>query len=109
MIKYAKLINEETKQCEVGIGTNDEFYKSIGLIEMDVEYCDWNGSWYLTGYAPEKPEPSHDEVIKKQIQELEDKITQRNMRGAILGDEFAMNKITEIESEIAELRKQLED
>lgn len=52
---YAKIINEETKACEVGIGTNTDFYKSIGLSEMDVEQS-YNGSWYLKGYAPEKPQ-----------------------------------------------------
>lgn len=51
---YAKIINEETKQCEVGLGTNTEFYKSIGMSEMDVEQG-YDGQWYLTGYAPAKP------------------------------------------------------
>ena len=63
MLKYAKIINEETKQCEVGLGTNVEFYKSIGMTEMDVEQS-YNGFWYAEGYAPEKPEPTHDEVSK---------------------------------------------
>lgn len=53
MIKYAKVINNETKQCEVGTGTNAEFYKSIGMSEMDVEQS-YNGQWYLQGYAPKK-------------------------------------------------------
>lgn len=53
MIKYAKIINHETKLCEVGTGTNTEFYKSIGMTEMDVEQA-YNGQWYLSGYAPVK-------------------------------------------------------
>jgi hypothetical protein len=53
MIKYAKVINYETKQCEVGTGTNAEFYKSIGMTEMEVEQA-FNGSWYLAGYAPRR-------------------------------------------------------
>ena len=53
MIKYAKIINHETKLCEVGTGTNAEFYKSIGMTEMDVEQA-YNGQWYLEGYAPVK-------------------------------------------------------
>lgn len=52
---YAKIINEETKQCDVGIGTNAEYYKSIGMTEMDVEQA-YNGQWYVKGYAPEEPE-----------------------------------------------------
>lgn len=51
---YAKIINEETKACEVGLGTNVEFYRSIGMSEMEVEQA-YNGQWYLKGYAPEKP------------------------------------------------------
>ena len=54
MLKFAKIENEETKVCSVGIGTNTEFYRSIGMSEMEVEQA-WNGQWYLKGYAPEKP------------------------------------------------------
>lgn len=63
MKKYAKIINEETKQCEVGLGTNVTFYKSIGMVEMDVEEA-WNGAWYVAGYCPEKPAPTKEEIAK---------------------------------------------
>lgn len=102
MLKYAKIINEETKQCEVGVGTNIEFYQKIGMTELDVEQS-YNGSWYITGYAPAKPEPT----IQEQIIALENTITERNIRSAIQGDEFALNKISEVETQIEELRKLL--
>lgn len=51
---YAKIINEETKACEVGTGTNTAFYQSIGMSEMEVEQG-YDGQWYLKGYVPEKP------------------------------------------------------
>ena len=51
---YAKIENEETKQVSVGTGTNTAFYQSIGMVEMEVEQA-YDGSWYLKGYAPEKP------------------------------------------------------
>lgn len=51
---YAKIIDEKTKACSVGLGTNTEFYKSIGMSEMEVEQA-YDGQWYLKGYAPEKP------------------------------------------------------
>ena len=51
---YAIIINEETKQVSVGTGTNVEFYKSVGMSEMEVEQA-YDGSWYLKDYAPEKP------------------------------------------------------
>lgn len=66
MLKYAKIVNEETKQCDVGVGTNAQFYESIGMVEMDVEQA-YNGSWYLKGYTPKKA----DEVVKQErIEEL---------------------------------------
>lgn len=61
MKKYAKIINEETKLCEVGLGTNSKFYKSIGMTEMDVEQA-YNDLWYVKGYAPEKPIPTEEEI-----------------------------------------------
>ena len=54
MKKYARIVNEETKACEVGTGTNVEFYRSIGMSEMEVEQA-YDGSWYVKGFAPEKP------------------------------------------------------
>lgn len=105
MIKYAKLVNEETKEVEVGLGSNEQFYKSIGMTPMDVEQA-YTGVWYLKGYAPVKP---HNQEIKEQIDALESQITDRNVRGAILGDEFAINKLTQIEAQIEELRHQLEE
>ena len=67
MLKYAKIVKEQTKQCEVGLGTNAEFYKSIGMTEMDVEQA-YDGCWYVEGYAPSKPAPTHEEVSKMREQ-----------------------------------------
>lgn len=55
MIKYAKIIDETTKQCQVGTGTNVKFYQSIGMTEIDVEQA-YNGQWYVKGYAPAQPD-----------------------------------------------------
>ena len=107
MLKYAKIINEETKEVQIGVGVNDEYYDSIGMTEMEVEQA-YTGLWYLKGYAPQKPEPTPKEIIQAQINELEAQITDRNVRGAILGDEFALKKLQTIEDQIAELRQQLE-
>ena len=110
MLKYAKIINEDTKLCEVGSGnpekifeeriipeksheevipaeydeegnlikdeeiikvideeehteiiTVGDWYKSIGMTEMEVEQA-YNGSWYVAGYAPVKPATTHEEL-----------------------------------------------
>ena len=66
MKKYAKIINEETKACEVGLGTNTAFYASIGMEEMEVEQT-YNGNWYVKGYAPKKPQ---DLINKERVAEL---------------------------------------
>lgn len=67
MIKYAKIIDEETKKCDVGLGTNTEFYKSIGMTEMDVEQA-YDGLWYVEGYAPQKPVPTEEEQKAKRAE-----------------------------------------
>ena len=35
------------------MGTNAEFYRSVGMTEMEVEQA-YDGAWYVKGYAPEK-------------------------------------------------------
>ena len=64
---FAKIVNEETKQCDVGLGTNAEFYKSIGMTEMDVEQA-YNGSWYVVGYAPQPSIEEQNDKIRQQRQ-----------------------------------------
>lgn len=71
-IKYAKIINEEAKLCEVGLGTNIDFYKSIGMVEMDVDEA-YNGGWYLKGYAPAKPKSS---INQEKITELKSQLSE---------------------------------
>ncbi len=60
MKKYAKVINQETKVCQVGIGNNEVFYRQNGMVQMDVEQA-YNGQWYISGYAPIQPEPTYAE------------------------------------------------
>lgn len=57
MKKYAKIISEETKQCDVAFGT----YIPDGFTEMDVEQA-WNWNWYVAGYVPEKTAPTKEEI-----------------------------------------------
>ena len=64
MKKYAQIIDNETKLCNVGVGTNTNFYKSIGMELLDVEQA-YDGQWYLQGYAPTK---SDDEQALEELQ-----------------------------------------
>jgi hypothetical protein len=112
MIKYAKIINQETKAVEVGLGTNVEFYKSLGMIPMEVEQA-WDGNWYVAGYAPAKPEPTHDEKVeelKRQLKEIDTK-SARSMR-AILANVATENDRTflaNLEQQAESLRQQIKD
>lgn len=52
---FSKVVDEATKECEVGLGNDAEFYSSIGMSELDVE-CGYDRKWYLKGWAPTKSE-----------------------------------------------------
>lgn len=59
----AKIINEETKEVSVALGSNPpEDYT-----EMDVEQA-YNGNWYVAGYAPQPSIEYQNEQIRKQRQ-----------------------------------------
>lgn len=68
--RYAKIIDEETKEVEVGVGCSNEYYIEIGMTLMRVEQA-YNGCWYVAGYAPKKPQPTIDEQ-KAKIRNIRD-------------------------------------
>ena len=72
MLKYAQIIDEQTKRCDVGTGSAVEYYKSIGMTEQDVEQA-YDGQWYIAGYAPEAPAATHDDIkAQRQIRFTEE-------------------------------------
>ena len=105
MLKYAKL-NQDGKILQVGLGTDTEFYKSVGMTEMEVEQA-YNGSWYVKGYAPAKPEPT----LEEQVSSLEQTYgMSRWQREGILAEgslysEYTKSKAQEIEDLAKELRE----
>ena len=70
MIKYAKIINQETGLCEVGLGTNEQFYISIGMIELDVQQSDVDNNWYLAELCPMKTDEQKEQEEKERINNL---------------------------------------
>lgn len=70
MIKYAKITNEETGLCEVGLGTNISFYQSIGMVELDVQQSDIDNNWYLTEKCPMKSDEQKEQEEKERILSL---------------------------------------
>lgn len=72
MLKYAKIIDDNTGLCDVGIGTNAGYYVSIGMKELDVEQSEVNGQWYLTEKCPMKSD-------EEKAKEEEDRINRLTM------------------------------
>lgn len=70
MIKYAKIIDSDLGLCEVGTGTNTEFYQSIGMSQLDVEISDVDGNWYLASLCPHKSEEQKEEEERIRIANL---------------------------------------
>ena len=70
MIKYAKITNEELGLCQVGEGTNVEFYQSLGMVEIDVQQSDIDGYWYLTEKCPMKTDEEKELEEKERIAKL---------------------------------------
>ena len=113
MLLYAKIINQETKEVEVGTGDNASFYESLGMSKMDVGQA-WNGAWYLSDFVPAKPEDVIKEEIKNRLLEelktLDDKAS-RPMRAILTGTatEEDRSRLAELETQAANIRQQLRE
>jgi hypothetical protein len=70
MIKYAKIINQETGLCEVGLGSNVQFYQSIGMTQLDVKQSDIDNQWYLSELCPMKTDEQKELEEKERIAKL---------------------------------------
>ena len=92
MIRYAQLINEDTGLCSIGTGTNIDFYKSIGMTELDVQQSDVDNNWYLIDKCPMKTDEEKKLEEKKRVAKL--KMTPRDFLLAItqMGVDFAKIK-----------------
>lgn len=105
--KWAKIINNETKECSVGLGTDENFYASIGFSLMSVEQG-WDEAWYVEGFAPtQKPQEVINEEIIKKDQEFLNETDWYVIRYAENGKTVPENIIQERErcrKEISELR-----
>ena len=110
---YAKIIDEQTKQVEVGTGTNTAFYQKIGMQEMEVEQA-WNGAWYVKGYAPAKPQEliiaEQKAVFIAQLDALDLKCI-RALRAleAGTGTDADSAKLADLEAQAAQIRQELQE
>ena len=64
MLKYAKILNEETKEVSIALGKTPP----ADYTEMDVEQA-YTGSWYVEGYAPQPSIEYQNEQIRNQRQQ----------------------------------------
>lgn len=99
MKQYAKIIDDETKEVQIGVGCTDEYYREIGMTLMNVEQA-YNGNWYVKGYAPVEPEPTHDDIEMSRRFAYESEVDCITAHIQRLRDE---EQTPEIEAEIAEL------
>lgn len=105
MIKYAKVVDDNTKECIIGTGTYIEFYKSMGMTELNVEES-YDGRWFLKGKSPKQPEPT----LEEQLIKLETEYgMSRVIREGILNNptiysEFNVRRAKEIEELAIKIR-----
>ena len=114
MLKYAKVINESTKECQVGLGIREEYYKSHGFVLQEVEQCAWNGNWYLKGWCPEEPKELVKQKriaqIKAELSSKDEKST-RSIRAILAGTATEADKqfLNNVETEVSALRQELKE
>lgn len=90
------------KKLYKGQYTNKEYADTAVWCNSHNAHIEDKGEYYeVVENAPYVP------TVQEQIVALENSITARNLRAAIQGDEFALNKIAEVEAQIEELRKLL--
>lgn len=70
MIKYAKIINNDTFECYVFIGEDIDWALSQGYLQQDVEQSDVDGNWYMAEYCPHKSEEEKEKEEQERIGNL---------------------------------------
>ena len=75
MYKYAIIKDTAKGLCTVGDGSNEKFYKSIGMELLDVQQSDVDGLWYLIDKCPMKTD-------EQKAQEEAQRVALLNLTGA---------------------------
>lgn len=87
MFKYCHIVNEETGLVNIGEGTETDYYKSIGMVEREVELSEVNNYWYLAELCPHKSEEEKlQEAKENKIQENDIARDATLMRGVVYKD-----------------------
>lgn len=112
MKAFAIIIDETTKKCAVGLETDAEAYKKMGMSELEVEQG-YDGSWYLAGHAPAGPTEEEKRQwrigeIKAELNGLDTK-SARPLRAVLAGTATDEDRarLTELETEAQKLREEM--
>ena len=116
VLKYGEIVNSETGLCNVGLGDDIEYYKSIGFVELNVQQSEIDNFWYLEEKCPKRTEAQKRileiEDEKQAIQEQLDKLDLKSIRALLEGGTnedgipyltFYQNQITELRDKYSEL------
>ena len=63
-------MDEETGLVKLGAGCSDEYYQSIGMVQLDVEQSEKDNQWYLTEKCPHYTEEEKEEMERQRIAQL---------------------------------------
>lgn len=116
VLKYGKIVNPITGLCNIGIGDDIEYYKSIGFVELNVQQSEIDSFWYLEEKCPKRTEiqkriieiETEKQVIQEQLDELDLKSIRALREGGTNEDgvpylTFYQNQINELREKYTEL------
>lgn len=64
MKKYCKILDENTGLVQLGAGCSDEYYKSIGMQQRNVEQSEIDGFYYISSKCPHYTDSEKFEIAK---------------------------------------------
>ena len=116
VLKYGEIVNSETGLCNVGLGDDIEYYKSIGFVELNVQQSEIDNFWYLEEKCPKRTETQkrileiedEKQAIQEQLDELDLKSIRALREGGTNEDgipylTFYQNQITKLREKYSEL------
>lgn len=104
MKKLSKIINPQTKEVCIAISDNPDtaYFLKAGFEEREIEDAG-NGRFYLSGFAPSKPQPSNEEIRLLRSRAYQFEVDVLTLEISRLRDE---PQTAEIETKISELLEQ---
>lgn len=113
MKKYAKIINEQTKEVAVGLADRPDeetqnLWSNFGMSPQTVEQS-YDGRWFLAGFVPAEPQRSDEEIRQQRAEaylQQTDVLTAEYTRKSVLGL-LTEERKREIERELQTITQQI--